>query len=111
MAYTLNTNVIHRMGRYEILLLVPDEYGRSGLGHRARARTDVALCELHGAESQEGDGVEADVDGVRVVGEGDQAVNAVCEGGRLRLCDVVEVLPHNLLDGVERQPHYLRLLV
>ena len=44
--------------------------------------------QLHGAEAQEGDGVQADRQTVLaaivpVVGEGDEAVDAVCEGGHL----------------------------
>ena len=45
--------------------------------------TDGALSKLHGTEAQEGNGVQADVQAVWVVGESNQAVHAVCEGGDL----------------------------
>jgi hypothetical protein len=48
---------------------------------------------------------------VRVVCEGDQAVDAVCEGGGLRLGDVRKVLAHNALNGVKRKVDNHGLLV
>ncbi len=52
-------------------------------GVRGR-RADRALGQLHRAEAQEGNGVEADVQAVRVVGERDEAVDAVRERRHLR---------------------------
>ncbi len=47
------------------------------------SRTDGPFRELHSAESQERNSVEAHVQAVRIVCEGDEAVHAVCEGGNL----------------------------
>mmetsp|Transcript_1413 Transcript_1413/g.4075 ORF Transcript_1413/g.4075 Transcript_1413/m.4075 type:complete len:338 (+) Transcript_1413:356-1369(+) len=66
---------------------------------------DGSVCELESAKAEEGDGIEGNIQRVRVVGEGDEAIDAVREGGDLRLRDVGEVLPHDLLDGLEGQPH------
>jgi len=55
--------------------------------------------DMHAPE--EGDAVQRHANGVWVVGERDEAVDAVRERRRLRLCDVVEVLTHNLFDGVK----------
>lgn len=76
-----------------------------------RRLTNGALGQLHGTEAQECNGVEGDVNAVGVVGEGDQAVDTVSEGGDLCLCDEVKMLPHNLLDGFEGQPHNGGLLI
>ena len=48
--------------------------------------TDCTLCKLHGTESQERDCVETDVQAVRVVCEGDEAVHTICESGDLCIC-------------------------
>ncbi len=46
-----------------------------------------------------------------IVREGDQAVDAVCEGGDVRLRDVLEVLPNDFLDGLESEPDdHLRVI-
>jgi len=45
--------------------------------------TDGALSKLHGAKAQEGNGIQADVQAVWVVGESNEAVHTVCEGGDL----------------------------
>jgi hypothetical protein len=57
--------------------------GGPAAGVRGR-RADRALGQLHRAEAQEGNGVEADVQAVRVVGERDEAVDAVRERRHLR---------------------------
>ena len=61
--------------------------------------TNGSLCQLHGAEAQESNGVQGDIDAVGIVRKGNEAVDAVREGGDLRLCDEIKVLAHNLLNG------------
>lgn len=61
-----------------------------------------ALCQFHGAEAQEGNGVQADIKAVGVVGEGNEAIYAVCERGDLQgnTCDSLTVFEQCLLSFI-----------
>ena len=68
---------------------------------------DCSLRELKRAVSQKSDGIQTHVVEARVVvirpREGNQAFDAVGECRRLRFGDVLEILPDNLLDDLERK--------
>ncbi len=73
--------------------------------------TNGSFCQLHGTEAQEGNSIQGDIYAVGVVGERDEAVDTVREGGYLRLCDEIKVLSHNLLYGLKSKPHNGGLLI
>ncbi len=73
--------------------------------------TNGSFCQLHGTEAQEGNSIQGDIYAVGVVGERDEAVDTVREGGYLRLCDEIKVLSHNLLYGLKIKPHNGGLLI
>ena len=72
---------------------------------QGRGLTNSSLSQLHGTEAQERHSIERHIQAVRVVGEGNQAVHAVCESRDLCLCDEIKVVPYDLLNGVEGHPH------
>ena len=81
--------------------------GSTGAGQH----TYSTFSQLHGTEAQEGNGIEGDINAMGVVGEGDQTVDTICEGGNLCLCDEVKVLPDNLLNSLKRQPDNCGLFI
>ncbi len=66
--------------------------------------TDCSLSQLDGTETEESDGIEGDIQGVGVVGEGYEAVDTVCEGGDISFLDLLKMLPNDLLDCLEGKP-------
>ncbi len=103
--------MLFQMGFMSRTFQTLQRWGEGGWGWRkgaqlANARpTYRSLSKLHGAEAKERDGVEGDIKAVRIVGEGDEAVDTVCEGCDLGLRDKVKVVPHNLFDGVKCHAH------
>ena len=78
-------------------------------------RTNGALCELHGAEAQEGDRIQAHVQAMRIVGEGDEAVHTVCEGRDLQCsrCSMTwlsHLLPHTLYPSLHLVSCYFSVI-
>mmetsp|Transcript_38382 Transcript_38382/g.73545 ORF Transcript_38382/g.73545 Transcript_38382/m.73545 type:complete len:320 (-) Transcript_38382:1661-2620(-) len=82
---------------------------RGGAGHLQLS--NGSLRQLERAEAQKRDGVEGNVHVEVGVGEGDEAVDTVREGGRLSLGDVRKVLAHNLLHRLEGEGDDGALLV
>ena len=75
-------------------------HGKEG-STKAEQHTYGTFSQLHSTKAQEVNGIEGDINAVWIVGEGDQAVDTICEGGDLCLCDEVKVLSDNLLNGLK----------